>query len=52
MIKDKEDEATVKVTVKDTTKPKFNKVEKDRDFKGEKIKYKKFIKEKDLQKLS
>lgn len=51
VIKDKEDEATVKVTVKDTTKPKFNKVDKIETFKGEKINYKKFIKAKDLQKV-
>ena len=52
VIKDKEDEATVKVTVKDTTKPKFNKVDKIETFKGEKVNYKKFIKAKDLQKVS
>lgn len=52
VIKDKEDEATVKVTVKDTTKPKFNKVDKIETFKGEKVNYKKFIKAKDLQKVT
>ena len=51
VIKDKEDEATVKVTVKDTTKPKFNKVDKIETFKGEKVNYKKFVKAKDLQKV-
>lgn len=51
VIKDKEDEAIVKVTVKDTTKPKFNKVDKIETFKGEKVNYKKFVKAKDLQKV-
>ena len=52
VIKDKEDEATVKVTVNDTTKPKFNKIEKIETYVGEKIDYKKFVKAKDLQKVA
>lgn len=52
VIKDKEDGAIVKVTVKDTTKPKFNKVDKIETFKGEKVNYKKFVKAKDLQKVT
>ena len=52
VIKDTKDEVNVKVTVKDTTKPRFNKVNKIETFKGEKVNYKKFVKAKDLQKVA
>ena len=51
-IKDKKNEEVVKVTVKDTTKPKFNKVEKIETFAGEKVEYKEYVKAKDLQKVT